>query len=488
MDEAALHEALAARRIAGAGLDVFRREPPTGSPLLALDNVVLTPHAAGSDLASEAATGQCCVDSILAVARGGAPPPALLLNPEAAAVARTRRRRLSAERPSAGRRPVVLSDLRSGARLLARLPSFLRRPIGADEARRELTRRLATRGGTFLEFVRRTVYVSATSPYARLLRHAGCAYGDLEQLVRTDGVEGALRRLLAAGVYLTVAEFRGDQPVRRGGLAIEVDPRQLRNPLVGCDLPMQSGGSRSAGTRVGWNLDFVRDRAVNLCLAEAARGLTRRRYAVWAAPGSGAMAHLLDICAPGRRAGCAGTRPSTRPRPSCPPEYRWSSHLVRAAGRFWAAARCRCPSTFRSSRLARSWTGWGASLGGGEVPYLHARPSAVLRICEAATRRGVGLEGTEVAVGGEPITAARAAAMRRAGLRVLPRYAAVEAGLIGDGCLAPSGSDDVHVLHDLIAVVQPAAASEGGALPPGRVARVVPPADGAADSPERVDG
>ena len=92
MDEAALYEALAARRIAGAGLDVFRREPPTGSPLLALDNVVLTPHAAGSDLASEAATGQCCVESILAVARGGAPPSALLLNPEATAVARTRRR------------------------------------------------------------------------------------------------------------------------------------------------------------------------------------------------------------------------------------------------------------------------------------------------------------------------------------------------------------------------------------------------------------
>jgi D-3-phosphoglycerate dehydrogenase len=96
VDEAALHEALVSRRIAGAGLDVFRREPPTGSPLLTLDNVVVTPHAAGSDLAAEAAMGQCCVESILAVARGGPPPAPLLLNPEALAVARTRRRRVSA--------------------------------------------------------------------------------------------------------------------------------------------------------------------------------------------------------------------------------------------------------------------------------------------------------------------------------------------------------------------------------------------------------
>jgi D-3-phosphoglycerate dehydrogenase len=92
VDEAALYEALSARRIAGAGLDVFRREPPSGSPLLGLENVVVTPHAAGSDLAGEAGVGDCCAQSILAVARGAAPPAALLLNPEASAAARTRRR------------------------------------------------------------------------------------------------------------------------------------------------------------------------------------------------------------------------------------------------------------------------------------------------------------------------------------------------------------------------------------------------------------
>ena len=45
IDEAALIEALAAKRIAGAGIDVFEREPlPDGHPLRKLSNALLTPH------------------------------------------------------------------------------------------------------------------------------------------------------------------------------------------------------------------------------------------------------------------------------------------------------------------------------------------------------------------------------------------------------------------------------------------------------------
>ena len=48
VDEAALVEALAARRIAGAGIDVTAEEPlAPGSPLWRMEHVLLTPHTAG---------------------------------------------------------------------------------------------------------------------------------------------------------------------------------------------------------------------------------------------------------------------------------------------------------------------------------------------------------------------------------------------------------------------------------------------------------
>lgn len=48
IDEKALEEALTSGKVAGAALDVYEKEPPTESPLLKRDNVVMTPHLGAS--------------------------------------------------------------------------------------------------------------------------------------------------------------------------------------------------------------------------------------------------------------------------------------------------------------------------------------------------------------------------------------------------------------------------------------------------------
>jgi D-3-phosphoglycerate dehydrogenase len=73
VDEHALYAALRDKTIAGAGLDVRVDEPPVDDRFAALDNVVLTPHAAGSTHESQAATGVMVVQSVLQAARGEAP-------------------------------------------------------------------------------------------------------------------------------------------------------------------------------------------------------------------------------------------------------------------------------------------------------------------------------------------------------------------------------------------------------------------------------
>jgi len=72
--EEALVDALAARRIAGAGLDVFENEPNVPPRLRALTNAVFTPHVGSAVAELREAMANVVVDNILAVLAGKRPP------------------------------------------------------------------------------------------------------------------------------------------------------------------------------------------------------------------------------------------------------------------------------------------------------------------------------------------------------------------------------------------------------------------------------
>ena len=74
IDQDALIEALRAKAIAGAALDVTTPEPlPLGSPLYTFPNVIITPHIASASFATRSRMAAMAAANILAVLSGGPP-------------------------------------------------------------------------------------------------------------------------------------------------------------------------------------------------------------------------------------------------------------------------------------------------------------------------------------------------------------------------------------------------------------------------------
>ncbi|HEV8354473.1 MAG TPA: hypothetical protein VGR24_09830 [bacterium] len=357
----------------------------------------------------------------------------------------------------------LLEDIGAGVRLLWGLPSFLRTPLSPPEARQILAQRLARREDDFLDLMRRAVFGTTRSPYRRLLAHAGCTYDDLAVLVRREGLEGALQTLYASGVYVTVDEFKGRRPVVRGSLQMTIEPTAFGNPLVAVQIPTLSSGSRGHRTVAGTSLAHLRDQAVGMCLFVQARGPHPRVQGHCGVPGGSALHGLLRNYYAGLPLGAwfSHVDPAAR---DLHPRYRWSIRVVRWGA--WLAGRPFPRPHYIRPDDPMPIIDWLVSVRRrGLVPHLRSTPSTAVLVCQAASDAGIDISGVEFMPGGEPLTPARMQVIARAGVRAAALYASVESGHIGYGCLAPTASDDVHLLSDLQAVIQPGPSSRDPSLP-----------------------
>ena len=337
-----------------------------------------------------------------------------------------------------GKSLVSLEDLTKGARFVSRLLPFLRSPLTMAESRAMLRRRIENREDNFLKLAKR-IYETPRSPYRRLLDLAGCAYGDLEGMVRRDGLEAALHLLFRGGVFLTVDEIKGRAPVVRGSAAVDLNPDWLRN--------LQADYQRS---QVLPDLAFLRELTVNIGLVMESFCKTEWRC-LWYVPGRAAAVVLLTLSSFGSPA----TRWFSQVDPSVlQRRYRWGARSI-----CWAGVLAGVPEPYpeyvplEAPLSVARWIVDG--LRAGHIPHVWTFPSSAVRLCRAAKEAGLDLGGARLTLSGEPTTDSRLAIIRQAGAEASVVYGSTECGYLAAGCLNPRQADDVHFFHDLYGLTQP---------------------------------
>jgi len=345
-----------------------------------------------------------------------------------------------------------LATLDQGARFVWGLRAFLAQPITSADAHADVARRWERREDAFLDLVDQMVWDVEGSPHRALLRHAGVDGAALRALVVGQGLEGALELLRDDGVYVSYEEYRGDVPARRGSATFHWTPTDFLNPVVRADYMGSSSGTRSGGTPVGKSFAHLRSTAAGDVLHRAAWDVVGAPSAVWLPilPSSAGLNNILRLAVTG------------------PAPERWFSHVDPATGEISGTKRLANRVLPVASRLfgnalprpehaptaepdgVLAWCAGALARGGRAL--LVSYPTSAVALARRAVTRGVDLDGLVIRTGGEPVTAAKVAAVERSGAAIANGYAFAQLGRVAVAC-PEAGVEELHVLEHHAAVV-----------------------------------
>ena len=361
----------------------------------------------------------------------------------------------------------AVGDLVAYGRFTAALPAFLRQQMTVDRAGSAVRRRLASRQEAFLATVRQGVFARPESPYHRLFELAGCTLGDLEGSLRREGVEGALKQLQRAGVYLAFDEFKGRVPLVRHGVEIPVPPRAFESRAFLRSVRGSTSGTTGAATRVSLDLEHLAVGMAGTVLMLDAHGLVDAPSAVWLPP----LPSLAGVSIVLRSAarGAVAERWFT---PVAGADFRamrkdrLAMAMIHAVGALCGVSlpRPREVAMEDAATVAR-WVADALERRGRCM--LHAHVSGLVRVAVAAGELGLDLRGAAFSGGGETPTESKVSAIRGCGARFVPTYYLAEAGAVGLACADAEDPTDVHFMADALAVIEsPAdAGAAGGSVP-----------------------
>jgi len=335
------------------------------------------------------------------------------------------------------------------------LRSFLRHSITLEEARTSVRKRVEEREANFLRLVERGVFGYSRSPYLPLMKLAKCEMGDIQNMVRSQGLENTLLELRKAGVYITFEEFKGREPIVRNGQIIQVRPQDFDNPYLGrYYYKAETGGSTGAGTRVTIDLEHVAAQAPLIMLECDAYGVLNAPTVIWRGllPDQTGIWNILYSARIGNiplKWFTPVTKRDLKPSLKNRLASRYFVLLGRLAGKPvpWPEVVPLDQAGVIAHTIAAILRDQGSCL-------IRALVSMALRISVAAMAEGLDLTGATFVGGGEPPTPAKVREITRSGARYFPVYFFTEFGAVGFGCARPVDSNDLHFLKDGLALIQ----------------------------------
>lgn len=343
-------------------------------------------------------------------------------------------------------------------RFMLGLPRYLKTRLEPEEAinraRSILQERIQHREENFLRLLERGVFGYQHSPYLPLLNRVRIGFDDIKKRVESGGIESTLKWLLSEGIYYTVDEFKGKTPVKRNGFEFTLNEKAFDNPFISSAYEVRSGATRSAGTRVRIDYDYLTQRsyydAFILNLHEALTSPIANWFPVFpGAPGINSSLRFARIGNPPRKWFSQVDKSNIRVNW----EKRWGVKYIFFMSNLLGVplAKPEYVSLNDASQIAR----WAASV----LEYqsncvIYTFASSAIRVCMAAQEANLNIKGTRFLVTGEPLTPQKRKEIESLGARPVPIYGISEAGVIAAGCPEPHpDSDDCHFLIDTNAVI-----------------------------------
>jgi len=322
-------------------------------------------------------------------------------------------------------------------------------------ARLILRQRIIDRERNFLNLAEKGIFQYAHSPYLKLFEINKIKFIDLKTWVSRDGLESTLCKLANEGIYFTVDEFKGRVAVVRNGLRIQCNERMFDNPFLSEAYEVRSGATRSAGTRIRIDFDYLHQRSLYDALLLDTHGCLTAPVANWfpvfpGAPGINSSLRFTHIGNPVQR----WFSQVSEDRLKVNWEKKLGTRLLFTISKLYGAPLAE-PEYVKLSD-AHKVAEWAArTLEEHAACVIYTFAGSALRVCMAAAEANLNLKGVRFFVTGEPLTPQKRYEIESSGAVAVPVYGISEAGVIAAGCNRPhAASDCCHLYKDSTAIVR----------------------------------